>query len=517
MRPVLFSALAAALFFLAHGDAHAQQKQPALSRVLEEKKTDWLLSFREFLRLPNIASDSAGIRRNAKHIMEMMQQRGIANVRLLEADHPATPPAVYGEVRVPGAKQTLVFYAHYDGQPVNPAQWAPGLQPFTPVLYSGAIPGRAGAQPLPFPEKGKQIENDWRIYARGASDDKAGVAGLLYAYEAIRAAGLSPAVNIKFFFEGEEEAGSEHLPEILQKHASLLQSDGWIICDGPVHQSGRRQVVFGVRGDAHLILTVYGPRRPLHSGHYGNWVPNPALTLAKLLAGMKNDSGRVTIKGFYDDVLPLTDAEKKALAAVPPVERQMKEELGFGREEQPGLSLMEAINQPSLNINGMSSGNVGKMASNMIPTTAEAVLDLRLVPGNDWQRQQQKLIDHIREQGFTVIDHEPTEEERASGRPLVKAIPGKDGYNAQRTDMTLPLGRQVIAAVQSTSREPVVLVPSLGGSLPLYVFEKYLDAKTVIVPIANHDNNQHAENENIRLGNFWQGIETYAAIMLLAK
>ena len=253
----------------------------------------------------------------------------------------------------------------------------------------------------------------------------------------------------------------------------------------------------------------------MHSGHYGNWAPNPAIMLAKLLASMKNEAGRVTIKGFYDDVVPFTALEKKALAAVPSVDAQMKRELGISTSEMTGLSLSEAINQPSLNINGMQSGNVGKLASNQIPTFATAVLDLRLVLGNDWQRQQQKVIDHIKAQGYYVTDHEPTDKERAAHAKIIKVLTGVDGYNAQRTSMNLPIAKKVIAAVQATTKDKIVLQPSMGGSLPLFLFEKYLQAKTISVPIANHDNNQHAENENIRLKNFFEGIETMAALMLM--
>ncbi|MEP6595841.1 MAG: peptidase dimerization domain-containing protein, partial [Ginsengibacter sp.] len=169
----------------------------------------------------------------------------------------------------------------------------------------------------------------------------------------------------------------------------------------------------------------------------------------------------------------------------------------------------------SLNINGINSANVGKLASNVIPATATAVLDLRLVLGNDWKKQQQKVIDHIRLQGYTVIDHEPTEEDRKKYPKLIKVATGNDSYNAQRTSMTLPITQKVIDAVKSTTDEQVVLMPTLGGSLPLFVFEKYLKAKTLTIPIANHDNNQHAENENIRLLNFWNGIETMAALMMM--
>ncbi len=466
-----------------------------------------------FLSLPNVAKDTAGILNNASFIMEMMKKRGIQNVQLLSANTTGAPPTVYGEKLIPGAAGTLIFYAHYDGQPVNPAQWAKGLEPFGPKLLSAPIEKNGSFLPLPAPDK--SFEPEWRIYARGASDDKAGVMTILNGFEAISKLGLSPAYNIKFFFEGEEEAGSPHLNEILDRYKHLLQSDLWIICDGPVHQSGKKQVVFGVRGDTNLDLTVYASKRPLHSGHYGNWAPNPAMMLARLLSTMKDENGHVTIKGFYDDVVPLSVAEKKALQLVPSVDEQMKDELGLSVTELKSKSLAEAINLPSLNINGMQSGNVGKQASNVIPTTATAVLDLRLVLGNDWKRQQQKILDHIRRQGYHVIDHDPTDEERKNYAKICKVIPGEDGYNAQRTPMDLPIARKVAEAVRSTTPDQVVLMPTLGGSLPLFLFEKHLQAKTITVPIANHDNNQHAENENIRIKNLWDGIETMAAIMLM--
>lgn len=478
----------------------------------KENAGNIIQEFSELLSLPNVAADPAGQQKTAAFIMTMMNKRGIQKVQLLNASTPGVPPAVYGEVMVPGAKQTLIFYAHYDGQPVNPAQWAKGLDPFQPKLFSGGI-DKAGTN-LSFPAD-NNYNSDWRIYARGASDDKAGVDAILNAYEAITKNGLTPGCNLKFFFEGEEEAGSTHLNEILEKYKSLLQSDLWIICDGPVHQSGKKQIVFGVRGDTHLDLTVYSSKRPLHSGHYGNWTPNPAMMLAKLLASMKDDNGKVTIKGFYDDVTPLTPSEKKALNEVPSVDEQMKQELGISAVEMKGFTLSDAINQPSLNINGMQSGNVGKMASNQIPTTATAVLDLRLVLGNDWKRQQQKVTGHIKAQGYYITANEPTDEERKKYAKIIKLIPGQDGVNAQRTSMDLPIIQKVIAAVKTTTREQLVLQPTMGGTLPLFLFEKHLNAKTITIPIANHDNNQHAENENIRIGNLFDGIETMVSLMMI--
>jgi acetylornithine deacetylase/succinyl-diaminopimelate desuccinylase-like protein len=479
--------------------AWRQQQEPALVQ-----------SFVSFLSIPNVAGDSVNIQKNAAFIQLMMTQMEIGGAQLLTGQRSGYPPAVYAEVIVPGATQTLGFYAHYDGQPVNPAQWASGLSPFKPALYDGSL--LAQGKPIPFPIAGP-YQPEWRIYGRGASDDKAGVFAILNAYVALRASGIKPSCNLKFLFEGEEEAGSIHLGDIFEAHAELLKADCWVICDGPVHQSGRKQIVFGVRGDTHLDLTVYGPKRPLHSGHYGNWASNPAMLLVKLLSSMKDDSGRVTINGFYDDVQPLSAMETAALAAVPSVDEQMKAELGISTTELKGKNLSEAINLPSLNINGIRSGNVGDQASNQIPTYATAMLDLRLVLGNDWQRQQQKVIDHIRRQGFTVLDHDPTDAERREYPKIIKVLTGTGSYNAQRTPMDLPIITRIRNALQSTTPDPVVLQPTSGGSLPLYLFEEYLHVHTITVPIANHDNNQHAENENIRLANLWAGIESMAAIM----
>lgn len=474
-------------------------------RILDE--------YLKFLAIPNVASDRENIRRNAAFIIEMMRSRGLKG-RLLETNDPAVPPVVYGEWEVPGATRTLILYSHYDGQPTDPRQWTETL-PWQPALRSASI--EAGGLILPMPKAGEPIDPEWRLYARSASDDKAGVMAILTAVAALKANGLTPTSNIKFVFEGEEEAGSPNLSTIINLHKDLLQADAWIICDGPVHQSGRKQVVFGVRGDTNVDLTVYGAKRPLHSGHYGNWSPNPAMILARLLSSMKDDSGRVTIAGWYDDVQPLGQLERQAIAEAPKYDEKIKAALGLARTEGSGRSLLELINEPSLNINGMSSGDVGALARNVIPTTASAVLDLRLVKGNDYNRQFERLVDHVRKQGFHVIDREPTDAERLKHPLIAKMVHRTGGYNAERTKMDLPLSLDVIAAVQSTSVQPIVKLPSSGGSLPLSIITENLRTVTISVPIANYDNNQHAENENIRLQNLWDGIETMAAVMTMRK
>ncbi|PWT87821.1 MAG: peptidase M20 [Blastocatellia bacterium] len=483
-----------------------QQKVRSYRRTNEQKI---LKEFTTLLAIPNIARDTENIRRNAAFIVDMMAQRGL-NPRLLEPKTPGAPPAVYGEWKAPGATRTLMLYAHYDGQPTDPKQWT-GTEPWQPVFRSAPI--EAGGQILSGVLDKGDLNPEWRIYSRSASDDKAGVMAILTAFDALKSSGVAFTSNLKFIFEGEEEADSPHLGEIIDLNKQLLEADAWIICDGPVHQSGVKQVVFGARGDVNVDLTVYGAKRPLHSGHYGNWSPNPAMILAHLLASMKDENGRVTIDGWYDDVEPLGELERQAIAESPKYDEELKKQLGISRTEGSGHLLMELINAPSLNINGFSSGDVGALARNVIPTTATAVLDLRLVKGNDHKRQVQRLIEHIRKQGFFVTDHDPSDGERAQHGLIARVNARAGGYNAERTRMDLPIAQAIVNAVQSTSADKIVKMPTFGGSLPLSVISDRLQTVTMTVPIANYDNNQHAENENLRLQNLWDGIETFAAIM----
>ena len=470
-----------------------------------------LSEFLDLLALPNVATDSAGIARNVSFITKMMEKRGLAP-RLLLAKDKTAPPLIYGEWRVPGARRTIVFYAHYDGQPTDPAKWT-GSHPWKPVLRTGPI--ERGGKIVPMPARGASIDPEYRVYARSASDDKGGVMAMIAAIDALKASSQRPKVNVKLIFDGEEEQGSPHLDEILRANSDLLKADAWIICDGPVHQSGRKQVVYGVRGDMNVDITVYGANRPLHSGHYGNWAPNPALLLASLLASMKDESGRVLIDGWYDDVVPLGELEKKAIRDLPPFDDSLRAQLGLVKTDGNGQSLAELINQPSLNINGFVSAEVGAAARNVIPTTASATLDIRLVKSVDYRRQLERLIQHVRKQGYTVLDRAPTSEERLRHARIAAISQRGGGYNAERTPMDLPISRSVLAAIESAFPGRTLAIPTLGGSLPLAVIREALNVPTITVPIANYDNNQHAEDESIRIQNLWDGIETMAALMLM--
>jgi acetylornithine deacetylase/succinyl-diaminopimelate desuccinylase-like protein len=459
------------------------------------------------LSLPNIAADRAAIQRNAESISRMMESRGVAP-RLLSV--PGSNPVVFGEIRTPGASRTLVFYAHYDGQPLNAREWA--TPPFSPVLRSGAI--EKDGQVIPLPPPGTPFNPEWRIYARSASDDKAPILALVTALDALRAARVPLKSHVKFVFEGEEEAGSENLERILQAHRSLLTGDVWLICDGPVHQTRRPLVAFGARGVATVDITVYGPRRELHSGHYGNWAPNPAMELARLVASMKDAAGRVLIDGFYDGVEPLTAIERRAIAEAPPVEEDLKRELWLGSTEAQPRRLNESLALPSLNIRGMASSRTGAEASNVIPATATASIDIRLVKGVDKDLTVRRFLDHVRKQGFFVVDTEPDAAVRLAHPKVARVAVGQHGYNAVRTPMDLPVSQEIVRTVESAVG-PAVKLPTMGGSVPLEMIERALGTRTVSVPIANHDNSQHSFNENLRVKNLWDGIEVLAALLAM--
>lgn len=489
----------------------AQSVQQKIKQYCRANEIKIINEYKEFISIPNVSRDTPNIKRNTAFIAAWMNKLGIP-AQLLEGITPGVTPAVYGKITVPGAKRTIAFYAHYDGQPVNPAQWYKPLQPFEPVFLTAPV--ERGGQVVRLAPDATTIDPQWRLSGRGSADDKAGVMTILNAYAALVQSKAVLTNNIIFFFEGEEEVGSVHIDEIFEKYKQQLQADVWIIADGPRHVSGKKMVEFGVRGDVNMALTVYGPKRPLHSGNYGNWAPNPARMLVELLASMKDANGRVTINGFYDDVVPLSASEKKAIAAIPNIEETLKKELGIVEPEGNGKSFLELIHLPTLNINGIHSANVGELSANIIPVKAEAALDLRLVLGNDVNRQIEKVIAHIELRGYHVLNREPTDEERLRYPKLIKITRGS-GYNAQRTPMDLPIAQNIIKAVQSTADYPVILLPSAGGSLPLIVFEQKLGARVISVPVVNYDNNQHAENENVLIGYLWEGIEMMAVLMVM--
>jgi acetylornithine deacetylase/succinyl-diaminopimelate desuccinylase-like protein len=499
---------AAALFLMTAGVLQAQDPARVRAGVRawsQAHDVEVLRELTEFLALPNLASDSVNIRRNARHLMAMLERRG-ARAQLLET--PGAPSAVFGELRAPGATRTVMFYAHYDGQPVDTSQWA--TAPWSPTLRTKALAD--GGAVIPVPTQPGSVQGEWRVYARSASDDKSPIVAVLSALDALRASGVAPSVNQKFYLEGEEEAGSDHLRAALTRHQDLLAADVWIFGDGPVHQSRKQLVSFGVRGVMGVELTTYGPSRALHSGHYGNWAPNPLVAMSRLIASLRDDDGRILIDGFYDDVDPPTAAERAAVAAAPSADSSLRAALQLARSGSDNAALLDRIMLPALNVRGIRGGGVGRQAANAVSPVAYASIDFRLVPRQSPARIRQMLEAHARKLGFHVVDHDPTPEERMTHARILK-LEWEEGYPASRSDMGSAVSRAVFRAVEMGTGERTIVVPTSGGSLPLYHFAEVLGAPIITVPIVNHDNSQHAANENLRLQNLFDGMQVYAALI----
>lgn len=459
--------------------------------------------FADLLALPNNASDTDNIRKNAEYIAAQLSQRGV-QARLLEES--GGPPIVYGELKVSGATRTVMIYAHYDGQPVAAADWA--TPPWKPTVRDAQL--ERGGKVIGLDDLPSQVPANWWIYARSAGDDKLPEQAILSALDALKAEGLRPTVNLKFFFEGEEEAGSPHLESALARYSDLLKGDVWLFCDGPMHQTRRQQLYFGARGVVDLEMTIYGPSKPMHDGHYGNWAPNPAVLMAELISSMRDSNAQIKIAGFYDDVRPLTAREKEAISLMPDADTTMLRELHLAWHEGPDESLAMRITHPALNVRGIDSGHVGDKAQNAVPTEATASIDFRLVPDQQPERIKKLVEDHIRMHGFHIVHSKPTLEQRSETAKLIWLSWGP-GYPAAKTDMDIPVAGALVRTLQVVKHDAIIEAPLLGGSIPMYLFLK--QAPVIGLPLANHDDNQHAANENLRIQNLYDAIDVFGAVM----
>jgi acetylornithine deacetylase/succinyl-diaminopimelate desuccinylase-like protein len=505
-RSIPMTALAALTFaVLALAEARPAAQGPIAAWRAEHERqiVDELMTF---VALPNVAGNDADMRKNAELAAAMFRKRGFT---VETTDEKAGSPVILATLDVPQPRGTLTFYIHYDGQPVTPSEWT-RCGPFAPCLIgpSGPVPADAAR---------KTFDPEWRMYGRSTADDKAPIVAVLNAVEALKATGRGPAWNVRVVLDGQEEAGSANFRRFATDHGDRLKADLAITLDGPRHPSGRPTVYFGVRGGAGLTVTVFGAKGDLHSGNYGNWAPDPSMRLARLLASMKDDDGRVTIAGFYDSVTPLTPVEIAALDAAPNVEAALKKEFGVVKPERAEERLERKLNTPTLSILAMESGGGLKVAGrSAIPGSAAARLEIRLVNGLVPAKQNDLVLAHIRKQGyFVVLDRDPTEEERRT-QPMLARVDLRGGSAASRVSMESPMAQAVVTALTRNGVPPVRL-PTLGGSMPYGTFSDQLKLPTVGVSIVNYDNNQHGPDENLRLGNLWEGIEMMASLMTMPR
>jgi acetylornithine deacetylase/succinyl-diaminopimelate desuccinylase-like protein len=488
------------------GNAAAGSLREQIERAAQQNFAEYL----DALRIPNVAAQPSDIQRNAAFMSRAFERRGF-EVRLVT--NPAGRPVVLAELEPRTGLPTLLFYFHYDGQPVVPSEWSQA-DPFVPVVRRRNAAGEwqdVSADAL----QARPLDPELRVFARSASDDKAPIMMLLTALDVLAGQAEAPAFNLKVMLDGEEEIGSPSLAATVASARAAFAADGLVIFDGPAHASRRPTVVFGNRGITIATLTVFGPRAPLHSGHYGNYVPNPAIRLAALLASMKDEEGRVLIPGFYDGVR-LTEADRITLREVGDDEVALRARIGIARPESVGANYQESLQYPSLNVRGMAAGGVGAVVTSVVPSEAIAEIDIRTTPETDGRRLYELVRAHIERSGYHLVDGEPTDAERAQFDKLARLTLGPI-QNAMRMPMDSTGGRWANAALHAPTApqpgEPPVQIRMMGGTVPTDVLIEALQLQFLLVSTVNDDNNQHAANENLRIGHFVTGIETIYSLL----
>jgi acetylornithine deacetylase/succinyl-diaminopimelate desuccinylase-like protein len=504
MRPSLpWLFIAAALLFGGHYGQAQALRADQLGTLADEYARKSFPLLKELLSIPNDAFYPEDIEKNVQWCEQAFGSRGFATTRI----ETPTVPLLLAERKHPNAEKTVLIYLQIDGQPVDPSRWFQE-DPFQPVLKEQNEQGEW--QIIPW-ERIEDYDDEMRVFARSASDAKGPVAMFLAALDAARAQGIVPNYHIKVIMDFEEEMGSPRLPAAVTANQDLLQSDMLIIFDGPRHITNRPTLTFGARGIATIQLTTYGPIVPQHSGHFGNYAPNPAFKLAKLLASMKDDRGRVLIPGFYDGIT-IDPATEKILRAVPDDEAQIKDRLQLAEVDLVGDYYQEAIQYPSLNVRGMQSGWINEKVRTIVPAWARAEIDVRLVLESDPER----LIDLVKwwivDQGYYVIDREPTEAERKM-YPKIATFTSQISYQSFRTEFDSEVGIWLTNALERAFGQEPIRIRNSGGSIPISPFVNTLGIPAVTVPTVNRDNNQHSPNENLRLGNYREGIKTMIAIL----
>ncbi len=495
--------LAVSIVLTVRADAATPLSPKQIAAATDAATPRALALFKRYLAIPNDSQKPDHIKKLTEWIEEEFRARGFQLRRFATEAN----PLVFAERRQPGAKRTVLVYLQADGQPVDPAAWD------QPDPYRAVLKRRDSGRwrAIPWTKLGGRIDPDWRTFARSASDSKGPNVQFLVALDILEAEGVRPDYNLKVVVDTEEELGSPHLASAVKRHRKRLAADLLYIFDGPPHASGRPTLSFGARGITTATLDVYGPKVPQHSGHYGNYVPNPAFHLARILGTMKTQDGRVAITGFYDGIRIPTPA-RGYLDDVPDDEPAIRAKIGFSRPDAVGDSLQLALQYPSLNIRGLRAGWVGKQARTIIPATATAELDIRLVKENDPKRLLRLIRQHIERLGYTVLDRAPTDADRRR-HPYLVRMTAETSYVAYRSPFDSVAGKTAAAALTHLNRRPPIRIRTMGGSVPISPFVDTLGVPAVAIATVNPDNNQHSPNENLRVGDFLKGIQTIVAVL----
>ncbi|WP_299439544.1 M20/M25/M40 family metallo-hydrolase [uncultured Aquimarina sp.] len=482
--------------FLMHGQSNNDITNDSFKNIL--------LMHKEFVSIPNLPENKSLMLQNINWVKKEYNDLGF-NTTSLES---STLPILIAEKKYDPTYETVLFYFHIDGQPINPESWNQ-KNPFDPVLKEKNENGVWNQ--IDWKNLNNEINDEWRIFARAAADDKAPIIMLLSALKILKDKGVKPNINIKVIFDPEEEYGSKALLSTLEKYKERYASDYFIVMDGPAHNSNKPTVTFGCRGITTCSITTYGSKLPQHSGHYGNYVPNPVFSLANLLSSMKDEQGKVLIEDYYKGI-EISPEIYKLLESVPFNSKKLNKNLGIYASEKVGNNYQESLQYPSLNVRQIGTSWKGKGLKTVIPEYATANLDIRLVPETDGKVQLQKVKKHIQQQGYYVIDRDPTDEERRSHPKIVKFIASRS-LNAFRTNPDSDFGKKIRAQLMEKFGEEPVVIRLMGGTVPIVPVINKLKVPTVIIPMVNMDNNQHSPNENIRIGNIRQGINICLTIL----
>ena len=465
-------------------------------------------SFREFLSIKNDA--------NFKNEMKPLIEWGINNFKKygFEVERLETPelPLLLASKVISEDLNTLLIYLQFDGQPVDNSKWDQE-NPYKAVLKKRInneykIIDWSRLDNITFDDIKKE---DLRIFARSASDAKGPVMMIINALEIMKRNNIELEYNLKVIMDFEEEISSPNLADAVKKYSSKLKSDALLIFDGPKHPSNLPTLTFGARGISDITLITYGPIVPQHSGHFGNYAPNPVFRMSEILSSMKDSNGRVTIPGFYDGI-ELDEKTLKILAEVPDDEEKMMNDMQFKKPDNVGKNYQESIQYPSINVRGIESGWVREEVRTIVPSECIAEIDVRLVLESDPIRLHNLIKSHIQELGYYVIDRRPTKDERLKYNKIVTFVSSFD-YDAFRTDIESEIGKWLVKSLKKTFGIEPVKKRTSGGSVPISPFVNTLGIPAVTVPTVNQDNNQHSPNENIKIENYITGIETYLGIL----
>ncbi len=477
------------------------------STLLKSQVAKSITELRDFVAIPNDALNGDAIADNLIWLKKNFNARGFNTTELETENH----PLFFAALPMEDTKPTILFYMHFDGQSVDPSKWNQE-NPYQTVLKK---PVDDGFETMAFEALNDDIDYNWRLFGRSTSDDKGPIIMFLNAIDLLQKEEIKLPFNVKVILDGEEEKSSKPLPKAVKQYRELLEADFLLIADGPIHSSEKPTVVYGCRGITTLSITTHGPAKPQHSGHYGNYAPNPGFQLAQLLATMKDKEGRVLIKGYYDGI-SLGEPVQNILRSVPDDAMSIAEKLQFKTAEKVGAFYQESLQYPSLNIRGLGSGWIGKKARTIVPESATAELDLRLVPESDGTRLKKLVKDHIIKQGFTVLEDIPSKEERLRYDNIITLTEGSV-TDAFRTNLDNEYGTFLVNTLQKAFNDDVVQIRIMGGTVPIAPFINELKIPAFVVPMVNPDNNQHSPNENLKIGQLAYGIKAFYQILKTEK